>query len=129
MRVWHAIFIVTVLCSPSLIAAQSPPNAAPAQAAPAAPVQGARAPPPTPSGLLQPAVDTVEATLGNINLEKWKRGNIREEAGDNIGKILHDLKGDTPPLLNDADAAPGSIAKSLPVRGMWVRSTTCCCAS
>jgi hypothetical protein len=127
MRVLHAIVIVTVLCSPWLICAQSPANTtpptqtAPVQSAPAPPpaqappVQGAPAPPPTPSGLLQPAIDTVDQTLDSINQEKWKRGNVREEAGENIGKILKDLKETLPPLLNDADAAPGSIAKSLPV--------------
>ena len=115
MRVWLAIFNVAVLCSPSVICAQSPADATRAQGAPAAPVQSLPAPPPPPSGLLQPAIDTVNKTLGNINLEKWKRGNIRGEAGDNIGKILQDLKETLPPLLNDADAAPGSVAKALPV--------------
>ena len=98
-----------------LCAAQAPANAAQTQAEPAAPVQSTPTPPPTPSGLLQPAVDTVERTLSHINLDKWKRGNIREEAGDNIGKILRDLKETLPPLLQDADKAPGSVAKALPV--------------
>ena len=57
----------------------------------------------------------VQQTLTGVNLEKWKRGNIREEAGDNIGKILKDLKETLPPLMSDADAAAGSISKLLPV--------------
>lgn len=104
-------------------AGQSPDNAAPAQAAPAAPVENAPAPPAqaapvapvTPSGLLQPALDTVQQTLTGVNLEKWKRGNIREEAGDNIGKILKDLKETLPPLMSVADGAPGSLSQLLPV--------------
>ncbi|MGA8728774.1 MAG: hypothetical protein WB608_08490 [Terracidiphilus sp.] len=122
MRFANKLLSLTLVCLPCLICtAQSPANetssqAAPAvQSTPALPVQSASAPPVSPSGLMQPALDTVQHTLGNINLEKWKRGNIREEAGDNIGKILKDLKETLPPLLNDADAGPGAISKALPV--------------
>ncbi|HET6170165.1 MAG TPA: hypothetical protein VFE01_08290 [Terracidiphilus sp.] len=116
MRFAIKLLSLTLIGSSYLLcAAQAPANAAQTQAEPASSVQSTSTPPPTPSGLLQPAVDTVEKTLSNINLDKWKRGNIREEAGDNIGKILRDLKETLPPLLQDADAAPGSTAKALPV--------------
>ncbi len=116
MRFGNELLGLTLICSPGLVCmAQSPAPATPPQTAPAAPVQSAPSPATAPSGLLQPAVDTVVQTLGTINLEKWKRGNIREEAGDNIGKIQRDLKETLPPLLSDADTAPDSISKALPV--------------
>jgi hypothetical protein len=116
MRIANKLLSLTLICLPGLTcAAQSPANATPPQTAPAAPVQSTPVPATPPSGMLQPAVDTVLQTLGTINLEKWKRGNIREEAGDNIAKIQRDLKETLPPLLSDADADPGSISKALPV--------------
>ena len=78
---------------------------------------------------MQPALDTVQQTLGNINLEKWKRGNIREEAGDNIGKILKDLKETLPPLMNDADAARVRLARRCLSLATLALSMTCFCAS
>ncbi|MFZ0744873.1 MAG: hypothetical protein WAM85_10730 [Terracidiphilus sp.] len=100
------------LCWPGLVClGQTPAGAGPEQT----PAQSAPAAPTPPSGLLQPALDTVQQTLGTVNLERWKKGNIREEAGDNIGKILRDVKETLPPLLSDSDAAPGSNSKMLPV--------------
>jgi hypothetical protein len=117
MRFAIKMLSLTLICSSYVLSsAQAPPEATPSESAPAASAQSTPTAPPALTGLLQPAVETVAQTLSNnINLEKWKRGNIREEAGDNIGKILRDLKETLPPLLQDADAAPGSIAKALPV--------------
>jgi hypothetical protein len=82
-------------------------TAPPPAAAPAAPVP--------PSSVFQPALSSVESTLTSLKLDKWKKGSIREEAGDNVKAILHDLKSNVPPLLADADAAPGSLSKAMPL--------------
>jgi hypothetical protein len=83
-----------------------------------APVQGAGAPGAASqgiSGLLKPSLDSVELTVGSLKLEKWKKGSIRDEAGDNVGAILRDIKTNLPPLLSAADAAPIAASKALPV--------------
>lgn len=112
MRIPPAVFFVAILLSPSLV------NAVQASASTAAPSQstpGATAAPPAPSILLQPALDTVRQTLTGLGLEKWKRGTVRDEAAENIGDILRDLQENMPQLMKEADAAPGSISKVLPV--------------
>jgi hypothetical protein len=50
-----------------------------------------------------------------VRLEKWKRGTVREEAGTNIDAIQRDLRGTLPALLKEADAAPATLSKVLPV--------------
>jgi hypothetical protein len=72
-------------------------------------------PPVAPSILLQPALTLVDSTLNSIKIDKWKKGSIRDEAGQNITAILNDLKTNLPPLLADADAAPGALSKSIPL--------------
>jgi len=83
----------------------SPTVAAPA--APAAPI--------APSTLVQPALTHVESTLNALKIDKWKKGSVRDEAGDNVNAILRDLKTNLPPLLADADSAPGALRKSIPL--------------
>ena len=68
-----------------------------------------------PSSLLQPALGTVESTLNSLRIDKWKKGTVREEAGHNVNDILKDLKTNLPPLMADADAAPGALSKSIPL--------------
>jgi hypothetical protein len=63
---------------------------------------------------MQPSIDAVQQAVTAVKLEKWKRGNIREESGANINSILRDLRATLPPLLQDADAAPGAISAVLP---------------
>jgi hypothetical protein len=63
---------------------------------------------------MQPSLDTVQQTLEALKLEKWKKGDIREESAANISAIVRDLKETLPPLLRDADAAPGTISRVLP---------------
>jgi hypothetical protein len=48
-------------------------------------------------------------------MDKWKKGNVREEASQNIQQILSDLQDNLPPLLHDADASQGALSKLLPV--------------
>ena len=87
------------------LANQAAPPAGPA--APASPV--------TPSSVVQPALSSVESTLNALKIDKWKRGTIREEAGDNVNAILKDMKTNLPPLMADADAAPQALSKSIPL--------------
>jgi BRCT domain type II-containing protein len=71
--------------------------------------------PTAPSDILQRSLDEVRITVGNVRLDKWKRGSVRDEAGVNIEAIQRDLQGALPPLLKDADAAPGTLTKVLPL--------------
>jgi len=108
MRFLHAVFLVATFCSPSVLcAAQSPSQEAPAAEVPSAPL--------APSGLVQPSLNTVQQATGALKLDKWKRGTVREEADANIGAIQRDLQTTLPPLLQEADAAPQTISKMLPV--------------
>jgi hypothetical protein len=71
--------------------------------------------PTAPSDILQRSLDEVKITVGNVRLEKWKRGSVRVEAGTNIDAIQRDLQGALPALLKEADAAPGTLTKVLPL--------------
>jgi len=57
----------------------------------------------------------VQQTMGALKLEKWKKGDIRDGADTNIAAIQRDIQDKLPPLLQDADAAPGTISKVLPL--------------
>jgi hypothetical protein len=67
------------------------------------------------SGLLQPSLDSLQQTVGALNLEKWKRGTVRDEAAANLASIQRDLQSTLPALLTAADAAPRVMSKALPV--------------
>jgi hypothetical protein len=69
---------------------------------------------PAPSALLQPSLDALQQTIGSLQLEKWKKGAVREEAAANVSSIQRDLQSTLPALLKDADAAPESVSKQLP---------------
>lgn len=71
--------------------------------------------PAAPSDILQRSLDEVRLTIGNVKLDKWKRGSVRDEAGTNIDAIQRDLQGTLPSLLKDADSAPGTLTKVLPL--------------
>jgi hypothetical protein len=88
--------------------AQSP---APAQSQPTAVSQAAPALT-KPSAHLQPALGQA---IGALNLEKWKKGSVRDEAATNLNSIQRDLQSTLPPLLAQADAAPETLSKVLPV--------------
>lgn len=77
-------------------------------AAPAAP------PAPAPSTLVRPAIASVEKALSHIRFDRWKRGDIRDEANHDTDSILNDLHRPLPPLLEAADLAPDSNAKLVP---------------
>jgi hypothetical protein len=57
----------------------------------------------------------LEQTITGLQLEKWKKGPVREEAAANISSIQRDLESTLPSLLAAADQAPGAMSKTLPV--------------
>lgn len=111
-------FYLAVLCAAitafpfGSIAQQPAPNpnqtSAPSQPAPA---NGAQ----KPSAILQPSLDGLKSAVGSLNLDKWKRGNVRTEAESNIASIMRDMQDTLPGLLSSADAAPATISTTLPV--------------
>jgi len=126
--------IAAFFLSPSLSGAaqsqanQSPPhNQPPATSNPAPtpsnqlPAASYQVPPQTNAagrpitGVVQPSLDTVHQTLGAVRLDKWKKGTVRDEASVNIDAIQRDLRVNMPQLLQDADAAAGTVSKLLPV--------------
>jgi hypothetical protein len=136
MRISNTVFLFAMIClAGAECTAQSPssqPKQTPAQtpaasspAAPANPSQVQPSPPAIqpnppasasgPSATLQPSLDTVFQTLTALKLDKWKKGTVRTEAGDKIAAILKDLHETLPPLMKEADAAPGTMSKQLPV--------------
>jgi hypothetical protein len=113
MRISNSAFILAVLFSASFVRAwQAPAHSTPAPSVSPAVVP---APPPAPSALLRPSLDTVQQTVSAVRLERWKKGTVREEADANIGTILRNLQDTLPSLLREADAAPGTLSKMLPV--------------
>ena len=109
MRNSHGVsMLLAILGSPLLLCAvQSSSNGAPPQ--------DVAVPPATVYGLLKPSLDTVQQTLDGLRMEKWKRGTVREEADANVTDIEKDLQTTLPPLVTEADGAPGAISKVLPV--------------
>lgn len=108
MRISIAAVIGVIFCSPCVVCtAQPPAGAAPPQAAPS--------PPLTPSGILKPSLEAVQQAVAALKLEKWKKGTVRDEAGENTKRILVDLQTNLPPLLTVADSAPEKISNELPV--------------
>jgi len=101
------IFLIATIPSWSCIAGAAQSPAQPASVASPAPV--------APSTLLKPALDNVQQTMGALKLEKWKKGDIRDGATSNVAAIQRDIQDKLPPLLQDADAAPGTISKVLPL--------------
>jgi hypothetical protein len=124
MQISHPVLIATMLCASSMgLAGQStdsgtpqPPaqTSAPAQASAAKPeaTPGAAQ---SPSQILQPSLDSLQQAVGAMQLEKWKKGSVRDEASSNVASIQRDLQATLPSLLKDADTTPGSMAKTLPV--------------
>jgi hypothetical protein len=106
MQIPRGTLISLMTLAPLFVYGQASPSDTP-PAATTAPV--------APSSLLQPALTLVDSTLNSIKIDKWKKGSIRDEASQNVTAILNDLKTNVPPLLADADAAPGALSKSIPL--------------
>jgi hypothetical protein len=92
---------------------QTAPTAAPA--ATNGPGANSAFAPGPPSDILRRSLEEVQQTVGSLKLDKWKRGNVRDEAGTNIDAIQRDLQGTLPSLLKGADSAPGTLSKVLPL--------------
>jgi hypothetical protein len=84
-------------------------------AAPAMPPAQNQTPPATASSVLQPSIDVVVNTLNALNLDKWKKGSVREEAANHVHSILRDVQTNLPPVMAAADAAPGSLSAAMPL--------------
>ena len=67
------------------------------------------------SAQLQPALTAVHQTADSVRVDKWKRGNIRDEAARNISQIQRDIDVTLPPMLRDADTAPMALSTLLPI--------------
>jgi hypothetical protein len=114
MTISNAVFVVTLVISPALFSsAQSTATGTSTGSGTSSAANYFT--PSAPSDILQRALDEVKITVGGVRLEKWKRGTVRDEAGTNIDAIQRDLQGTLPGLLRDADAAPGSLTKVLPL--------------
>jgi hypothetical protein len=69
----------------------------------------------TASSLLQPALTQTQSTLSALKIDKWKKGTVRDEAGQNISSLIHDLQGNIPTLITAADAEPNALSRALPL--------------
>jgi len=118
MRISQTLVLAAMFSAALVGTTQSASTAAPAQASPPAAAQASAAEQPSapsaPSALLQPSLDAVQQSVNSLSLQKWKRGTVRDEAGDHINSILHDLQVTLPALLKQADAAP-AMSQMLPV--------------
>lgn len=99
---YFALWIFVAGCA----AAQQPAASQPAQAATA---------PVTAEAILQPAMGNLLETFQGLKIEKWKKGSVRDEAGQNVDAVLRDIQNNMPPLVTAANAAPGALSKSLPL--------------
>jgi len=119
MRSSHAILVFAALCVPGVAyGGQAPVGGtslqnSPTRSDPQVPTVAAKAG--SISSLLQGALDNAWQTVGSLQMEKWKRGPLREEASANIISIRHDVESTLPDLLKEADASPGAVSKVLPV--------------
>jgi hypothetical protein len=110
MHISKAALILTLTVSAVRIHAQGATGAAQTQAAPPAAAAAATA-----SSLLQPALTLVGSTLSSVNMDKWKKGSVREEAAGHVASLQKDLQTNIPPLLAAADAGPEQLSKALPL--------------
>jgi len=79
------------------------------------PVAGSVAPVVPVSTQLQPALGAVHQAVDAVRIDKWKKGNIRDEAAQNISQIQKDIDATLPPMLQNADTAPTTLSTLLPV--------------
>ena len=107
LRHFFPVALLIFCGSCAALAAQSPAVTQPRTEVP---------PPRTmPSSLMQPALDILQQTLGQLRPEKWKVSDtVRQEMTADLGSIRRDLETTLPPLLTAADNAPGSVSQLLP---------------
>jgi hypothetical protein len=123
MHVFHATLIW--MAAAGVLAVQVPaqtqnaaePTATPAAMTAATTASGSTpgAAPVTASSLIGPALGETRAMLGELRLEKWKKGDVRDEAEGNIRSLLGDMETQVAPLMAAADGAPGLLSKTIPL--------------
>lgn len=106
-------FPACIVLSALFLAAFSATAQAPAPAQSASALSAAV--PAPPSTLIRPSLDSLGSTLAVLQIDRWKRGSVRDEAAGDVQAIQHELRANLPPLLHDADASPQSLSKVLPV--------------
>jgi hypothetical protein len=113
MRIWLVIFAFSAL---GALAGAQPASPGPTDtpAAAASPASAPAAALPLPSSLVRPAIVTVDEVVKNLRFDRWKKGDIRDEASNDSTSITRDLHHAFPPLIEAADTAPDSTAKLLP---------------
>ncbi|HEY3706155.1 MAG TPA: hypothetical protein VGL22_13920 [Terracidiphilus sp.] len=97
---------------PQVVPTTPPPGVANTTATNAA---AAMAPAVNASSLLQPALAQTQSALSTLKIDKWKKGSVRDEAGENVTALMHDLQTNIPPLIAAADAEPASLSRALPL--------------
>jgi hypothetical protein len=112
MRIRPSAFLALLLSSGFPVFAQ---QAVPTPGTTTAPAASAAAKADPVSPLVQTAIDSLQAALGSVKVEKWKGGSVRNEAAGNVASIQKDLQSTLPGLLSDADAGAGSVSKVLPL--------------
>lgn len=115
MRIFIVFFVAAFSAGSMAAQGTGPASETTPSAAPEPPPALASPTAPAPSHILQPALDTVQQTLTGLKIERWKRGSVRDEASADINSIRQDMHLHVPGLLQDADAAPGTLSKTLPL--------------
>ena len=117
MHIRNTILFLTLAAMASALTGQEPATPAGVQAPASArrPRVATAAGPATAADLLQPALSNVRSALGALNLDKWKKGSVREEAEANVSSLEHDLDNNIQPLIAAADVAPGQLSRAVPL--------------
>ena len=115
MRIFFALIVATFWANSLAAQGTGPAAGTSSGAAPEPPAALAAPAVPAPSHILQPAFDTVQQTLTGLKIERWKRGSVRDEASADINSIEQDMRLHVQGLLQDADSAPGTLSKTLPL--------------
>ena len=102
MRMSSKITVLLWIFSASAVCAAQGAGSAPAAA-------------PGYADLLQPSLQMLHDTVMGLRFDRWKSGNVREEAGRDAGSIITDVNQTLPGLVKDADAAPRSVSAALPL--------------
>jgi hypothetical protein len=116
MHMVLSALIVSLALAPAALFAQEAPTTAPATQPPSATQPAAAtAPLRSASTILQPALSQAQETLSTLKIDKWKKGSVRDEAGENVKALLRDLQANIPPLLAASDAEPSALSRALPL--------------
>lgn len=113
MQIRPAAFILAVLCIPiSISALQNPASGSGSQNLAA---NNTQAPATTSSAILKSSLNGLQQTVSGLQIDKWKKSTVRDEAASNVNSIQQDLQSTLPALLKDADSSPRTTSKLLPV--------------